>query len=43
MKEKLASEDEQKRAEADVQKATDKRIAEIDTLVAAKEQDILAI
>ena len=43
VKEKLASEDEQKRAEADVQKATDKRIAEIDTLVAAKEQDILAI
>ena len=43
VKEKLATEDEQKRAEADVQKATDKRIAEIDTLVAAKEQDILAI
>ena len=43
VKEKLASEDEQKRAETDVQKATDKRIAEIDTLVAAKEQDILAI
>ena len=43
VKEKLASEDEQKRAEADVQKATDKRIAEIDTLVAAKEQDIMAV
>ena len=43
VKDKLASEDEQKRAEADVQKATDKHIAEIDALVAAKEQDILAI
>ncbi|MBS0469325.1 MAG: ribosome recycling factor [Proteobacteria bacterium] len=43
VKDKLASEDEQKRAEADVQKATDKHIAEIDSLVAAKEQDILAI
>ncbi|MHA7598492.1 ribosome recycling factor [Alicycliphilus sp. T452] len=43
VKDKLASEDEQKRAEADIQKATDKHIAEIDALVAAKEQDILAI
>ena len=43
VKDKLASEDEQKRAEADVQKTTDKHIAEIDSLVAAKEQDILAI
>ncbi|MCE1251424.1 MAG: ribosome recycling factor [Comamonadaceae bacterium] len=43
VKDKLASEDEQKRAEAEVQKATDKRIAEIDQLVAAKEQEIMAI
>ena len=43
VKDKLASEDEQKRAEADIQKTTDKHIAEIDALVAAKEQDILAI
>jgi ribosome recycling factor len=43
VKDKLASEDDQKRAEADVQKVTDKHIAEIDTLVAAKEQEILAI
>jgi len=43
VKDKLASEDDQKRAEADIQKATDKRIAEIDQLVAAKEQDILAV
>ncbi|MBS0293955.1 MAG: ribosome recycling factor [Proteobacteria bacterium] len=43
VKDKLASEDEQKRAEADIQKATDKHIAAIEALVAAKEQDILAI
>nr|MBP7354179.1 ribosome recycling factor [Comamonas sp.] len=38
-----ASEDDQKRSEAEVQKLTDKFIAEVDTLVAAKEQDILAV
>ena len=35
VKDKLASEDDQKRAEADIQKVTDKHIAEIDQLVAA--------
>jgi len=43
VKEKLASEDDQKRAEADVQKLTDKRMTEIDQLVAAKEQEIMAV
>lgn len=43
VKDKLASEDEQKRSEADIQKTTDKHIAEIDSLVAAKEQEIMAI
>lgn len=43
VKDKLASEDDQKRAEADVQKFTDKHIAEIDALVAAKEQEIMAV
>lgn len=43
VKDKMASEDDQKRAEGDIQKATDKRIVEIDQLVAAKEQDILAV
>ncbi len=43
VKDKEASEDDQKRSEADIQKLTDKHIAEIDTLVAAKEQDILAV
>lgn len=43
VKEKEASEDDQKRTEADIQKITDKHISEIDVLVAAKEQDILAV
>jgi ribosome recycling factor len=43
VKEKLASEDEQKRAEADIQKVTDKHIADIDKLIAAKEQEIMAV
>ena len=43
VKDKEATEDDQKRTEADVQKMTDKRIAEIDQLVAAKEQDIMAV
>jgi ribosome recycling factor len=43
VKDKLASEDEQKRCEADIQKVTDKHIAAIDQLIAAKEQDIMAV
>ncbi len=43
VKDKEISEDEQKRSEADVQKITDKEIASIDQLVAAKEQDIMAV
>lgn len=43
VKEKLASEDEQKRAENDIQKITDKHIADIDKLIAAKEQEIMAV
>jgi ribosome recycling factor len=39
----LASEDEQKRAENDIQKITDKHIADIDKLIAAKEQEIMAV
>ncbi len=42
-KEKLVSEDEQKRSEADIQKLTDRYIVEIDRLVASKEQDIMAV
>jgi ribosome recycling factor len=43
VKDKLASEDEQKRSEAEVQKITDKHIADVDKLIAAKEQDIMSV
>ena len=43
VKDKEASEDDQKRCEADVQKFTDARINEVDALVVAKEKDILAV
>ena len=43
VKDKLASEDDQKRSEAEVQKVTDRHIAEVDQLVAAKEHDIMAV
>jgi ribosome recycling factor len=43
VKDKLASEDEQKRSEAEIQKLTDRHIGEIDQLVASKEQEILAV
>ena len=43
VKDKVASEDDQKRSEADIQKVTDKHIAEIDSLVSSKEQEIMAV
>ncbi len=43
VKDKLASEDDQKRAEAEIQKVTDRHIAEIDRLVVAKEAEIMAV
>lgn len=43
VKDKLASEDDQKRAEADIQKVTDRHVTEIDQMVASKEQEILAV
>ena len=43
VKDKLASEDDQKRSEADIQKVTDRHIAEVDHLVASKEQEIMAV
>jgi ribosome recycling factor len=42
-KEKLVSEDEQKRSEVEIQKLTDRFMLEIDRLVVAKEQDIMAV
>ncbi|MBV5297273.1 MAG: ribosome recycling factor [Rhodoferax sp.] len=43
VKDKLASEDDQKRCETDIQKVTDKHIVVIDQLVVAKEHDIMAV
>ena len=43
VKDKHASEDDQKRAEADIQKVTDKHIADIDALVAGKEKEIMEV
>jgi ribosome recycling factor len=43
VKDKLASEDELKRAEGEIQKVTDRHIAEIDKMVEAKEQEIMAV
>ena len=43
LKDKLASEDEERRAQDDVQKLTDRVIAEIDRLIHAKEAEILAV
>lgn len=43
VKDKLASEDDQKRSEAEIQKLTDKHVATIDQLVTAKEHEIMAV
>lgn len=43
VKDKSASEDDQKRSEADIQKTTDRHIGAIDQLMAAKEQEIMAV
>lgn len=43
LKDKLAAEDDLKLLESDIQKLTDKHIGMIDQLLAAKEQDIMAV
>lgn len=43
VKDKEASEDDERRAQEEVQKLTDRMITEVDRLVASKEQDILAV
>ena len=43
LKEKLVSEDEERRAQDAVQKLTDQHIAEVDKVVAAKEAEILQV
>ena len=43
LKQKAVSEDDERRAQDEVQKLTDKFIAEIDKLLAAKEADLMAV
>jgi ribosome recycling factor len=43
LKDKLATEDDERRAQDEVQKLTDRTIAEVDRLVHAKEAEILAV
>ena len=43
LKQKKVAEDEERRAQDDVQKLTDRHIADIDKLLAAKEVDLLAV
>ncbi|HKB55377.1 MAG TPA: ribosome recycling factor [Ramlibacter sp.] len=43
VKDKHASEDDMKRSEAEIQKITDRHVADIDQLVHGKEQEILAV
>jgi ribosome recycling factor len=43
VKDKAVSEDDQKRSESDIQKITDRHIVSIDQLMAAKEQEIMAV
>ncbi len=43
LKDKLISEDDDRRSQDEVQKPTDKTIAEIDKLVQAKEAEVLAV
>jgi ribosome recycling factor len=43
LKQKAVSEDDERRAQDDIQKLTDKFIAEIDKLLATKETDLMAV
>jgi ribosome recycling factor len=43
LKDKLASEDDERRAQDEVQKLTDRTIAEVDRLVASKEAEVMAV
>jgi len=43
LKAKLVSQDDERRAEGEVQKLTDKHIAEVDQLLAAKEKEVMQV
>jgi len=43
LKEKLVSEDEDRRAQEEVQKLTDKHVAEVDHVLAEKEKELMQV
>jgi ribosome recycling factor len=43
LKSKSVSEDEERRAQEEIQKLTDKHIADIDKMIAAKEAELMAV
>jgi len=43
LKEKLVSQDDERRAEVEVQKLTDKYVADVDQLLAAKEKEVMQV
>ena len=43
LKEKLISQDDERRAETDIQKLTDRHVAEIDQLLSAKEKEVMQV
>ncbi len=43
LKDKLISQDDERRAEVEIQKLTDKYVADVDTLLAAKEKEIMQV
>ncbi|HQW09895.1 MAG TPA: ribosome recycling factor [Steroidobacteraceae bacterium] len=43
LKEKLITQDDEKRAEVEIQKLTDRHVADIDQQLAAKEKEIMQV
>jgi ribosome recycling factor len=43
LKEKMIGQDDEKRAQEDIQKLTDRHVAEIDQVLAAKEKEIMQV
>jgi ribosome recycling factor len=43
LKKKLVSQDDERRAETEVQKLTDKHVADIDALLSAKEKEVMQV
>jgi ribosome recycling factor len=43
LKEKLVSQDDERRAETEVQKLTDKHVADIEQLLTAKEKEVMQV